>query len=159
MNLVITLPVLPARLTPAVSWIYREQGEQIGWPELAAAAAAGWRTVPPELRDRAVVFAVNYGEAGALAHYGPPLGLPAPYSGHMSLADWGPPPDGLDGPVLLVHPEGFPDVERYFADCRQVARVDNGHGVRNEEQHAPVLVCPGPHRPWSALWPELRRYY
>ncbi|WP_107094562.1 glycosyltransferase family 39 protein [Streptomyces sp. XY431] len=158
-NLVITLPVLPARLTPAVSWIYREQGEQIGWPELAAAAAAGWRTVPPELRDRAVVFAANYGEAGALAHYGPPLGLPAPYSGHMSLADWGPPPDGLDGPVLLVHPEGSPDVERYFTDCRQVARVDNGHGVRNEEQHAPVLVCPGPHRPWSALWPELRRYY
>ncbi|MFD0274356.1 glycosyltransferase family 39 protein [Kitasatospora sp. NPDC127111] len=158
-NVVITLPVLPARLTPAVTWIYQEQGEQIGWPELAAAAAEGWSAVPADQRDRAVVFVSNYGEAGALARYGPALGLPGPYSGHMSLADWGPPPDGSNGPVLLIHPDEYPAVERHFTGCRVVARVDNGHGVPNQEQHAPVLLCAGTTAPWSVLWPQLRHYY
>ncbi|MEU6236366.1 glycosyltransferase family 39 protein [Kitasatospora sp. NPDC047058] len=158
-NAVITLPVLPARLTPAVTWIYPEQAEQIGWPELAAAAAEGWSAIPPDQRDRAVVFVTDYGEAGALARYGPGLGLPAPYSGHMSLADWGPPPDGSNGPVLLLHPDGYPAVERNFTGCRVVARVDNAHGVPNQEQHAPVLLCTGTTAPWSALWPRLRHYY
>ncbi|MFB7476799.1 glycosyltransferase family 39 protein [Kitasatospora sp. NPDC056184] len=158
-NVVITLPVLPARLTPAVGWIYREQGEQIGWPELADAAAEGRRTIPPDRRIRAVLLAADYGEAGALARYGPARGLPTPYSGHLAFADWGPPPDTLDGPVLLVHPVGFPDAERHFTDCHPIGHVDNGHAVPNGEQHAPVLLCPGPHRPWSTLRPHLRHYY
>lgn len=158
-NVVITLPVLPARLVPAVNRIYREQGEQIGWPELADAAADGWSAVPAGLRSRAVIFVTNYGEAGALDRYGPRHGLPGAYSGHMSLADWGPPPDTSDGPVLLLHPDGYAAVERYFTGCRVVARADNGHGVPNEEQHTPVLLCSGTTRPWSALWPELRYYY
>jgi len=39
-----------------------------------------------------------------------------------------------------------------------VGRVDNGEGVDNEEQNAPIALCSGPARPWSALWPGLRHY-
>lgn len=158
-NVVITLPVLPPHLITVVDRIYPEQGEQIGWPELVAAAGHGWAAIPPDRRGRAVVFAENYGEAGALAHYGPRYGLPAPYSAHMSFGDWGPPPDTDDGPVLLVHPAPYPGVERYFTGCHTVALVDNGHGLPNQEQHAPVLLCSGTTAPWSVLWPELRHYY
>ncbi|MFE0459553.1 ArnT family glycosyltransferase [Kitasatospora sp. NPDC058965] len=158
-NVVITLPVLPARQLPAVTWLYPEQGEQVGWPDLAAAVGTGWAAIPADRRSRAVVFAANYGEAGALARYGSRYGLPDPYAGHMSFADWGRPPDSATGPVLLVHPARYPAVERYFTDCRQVATVDNGHHLPNQEQHAPVLLCAGPTAPWSALWPQLRHYY
>ncbi|MFD7645501.1 glycosyltransferase family 39 protein [Kitasatospora sp. NPDC059795] len=158
-NAVITLPVLPARQLPVVAWVYKESAEQVGWPELAAAVGAGWELVPPEQRGRAVVFATDYGEAGALARYGGRYGLPAPYSGHMSYADWGPPPDSATGPVLLIHPAPHSEVERAFAACREVARVDNGHGLANEEQHAPVLLCAGAVAPWSQLWPRLRHFY
>lgn len=158
-NSLITLPVLPAGRLAAVSWIYPESAEQVGWPELVAAVGAGWAQVPPEQRGRAVVFATDYGEAGALVHYGDRYGLPAAYSGHMSFYDWGPPPDSATGPVLLVHPEPYPQVERAFTGCRQVAVVDNGRGVANEEQHAPVLLCTGTAAPWSRLWPRLRHFY
>jgi hypothetical protein len=158
-NVAITLPVLPARLLPAVTWINPQQGEQVGWPELAAAAGTGWAAIPPEQRSHAVVFAANYGEAGALERYGARYGLPAPYSGHMSFADWGPPPDTATGPVLLVHPAPYPAVEHYFTDCHQVAEVDNTHSLPNQEQHAPVLLCAGSTAPWSTLWPRLRHYY
>ena len=102
----VTLPVLPADSLSVVNAINEEQGEQVGWPALTSAVAAGWSAIPAGARSRAVIIAENYGEDGALARYGPARGLPAPYSGHMSNADWGPPPDSMNGPVLLVYQNG-----------------------------------------------------
>ncbi|KAA0921396.1 glycosyltransferase family 39 protein [Streptomyces apricus] len=158
-NAVVTLPVLPRSALTVPNALNKGQGEQVGWRSLADAAARGWSAVPARERSRAVVLAQNYGEAGALDRYGPARGLPRPYSGHMSYADWGPPPDSADGPVLLVRQEDAHGIERYFTGCRQVARVDNGHGVENEEQGAAVVLCAGTARPWSRLWPSLRHYY
>jgi 4-amino-4-deoxy-L-arabinose transferase-like glycosyltransferase len=152
-----TLPVLPVSSVNVVLPINAEQGEQIGWPELAATVTGVWQQLPAGERDRAVVFAGNYGEAGALAKYGDDL--PTAYSGHMSYADWPPPSDQHDGPVVLVSQQRSPQYEAHFGTCTEAARVDNGHDVDNEEQGAYVLRCTGPVEPWSMLWPKLRRYY
>jgi hypothetical protein len=67
------------------------------------ALAAGWSWIPAGERSRAVIFTQNYGQAGAIARFGPPHGLPMPYSGRMSFAEWGPPPataDGFAAPLL-----------------------------------------------------------
>ncbi|MEV5610141.1 glycosyltransferase family 39 protein [Streptomyces sp. NPDC052225] len=159
LSTVIGLPVLPPENLAAPMAVNPEQGEQVGWPELADAAREGWSHIPPQRRAGAVVFTGNYGEAGALDRYGPARGLPAPYSGHMSYADWGPPPDTADGPVLLVRQADASGIERYFTGCRTVARVDNGHDVDNEEQGTAIVLCEGPARRWSALWPSLRHAY
>jgi 4-amino-4-deoxy-L-arabinose transferase-like glycosyltransferase len=156
---VVTLPVLPASAVNAVLPVNAEQGEQIGWPELTSAVATAWSQLPAEDRTSGVIFAGNYGEAGAIAEYGPSHGLPAPYSGHMSFADWGPPADTHDGPVLLVMQERNARYESHFTDCRQVGQVDNGQGVDNEEQGAVIVLCSGTTKPWSSLWPDLRRFY
>ncbi|WP_151475320.1 glycosyltransferase family 39 protein [Streptomyces albicerus] len=158
-NAMVTLPVLPPSALAVPMALNKEQGEQVGWPALADATAKGWSAIPERERARAVVFTQNYGEAGALDRYGAARGLPRPYSGHMSYADWGPPPDSADGPVLLVRQEDADGIERYFTGCRRVARVDNGHGVENEEQGAAVVLCSGTTEPWSRLWPSLRHYY
>ncbi|MGW3243693.1 glycosyltransferase family 39 protein [Streptomyces sp. NPDC001070] len=155
----LSLPVLPPGALSVVNAVNEEQGEQIGWPQLAEAVADAWSGIPAGDRARAVVLAQNYGEAGALDHYGPRLGLPAPYSAHMSFADWGPPPDSATGPVLLVRQENAGGVERHFTGCRRVGRVDNGQDVDNEEQHAAIVLCTGPKGRWSQLWPALRHYY
>jgi 4-amino-4-deoxy-L-arabinose transferase-like glycosyltransferase len=156
---VVALPVLPPDALSVVNAINREQGEQIGWPELVAAAARGWAQVSPDNRARAVVFTQNYGQAGAIDRYGPRYGLPQAYSGHMSYSDWGPPPDSADGPVLVVRQADGAGMERFFTDCREVARVDNGVGVENEEQGSVIALCSGTVEPWSTLWPKLRHFY
>ncbi|GAA2627471.1 glycosyltransferase family 39 protein [Streptomyces vastus] len=158
-NATVTLPVLPQSALAVPMALNKEQGEQVGWPALADAASEGWSGIPAREQARAVIFTQNYGEAGALDRYGPARGLPKPYSGHMSYADWGPPPNSADGPVLLVRQEDARDIERYFTGCRQVAQVDNGHGVENEEQDAAIVLCSGTTQPWSGLWPSLRHYY
>ncbi|MFT4128427.1 MAG: glycosyltransferase family 39 protein [Gordonia sp. (in: high G+C Gram-positive bacteria)] len=152
---VISLPVLPASELSVPNAINREQGEQVGWPALVDAVAAAWRTIPPADRSRAVILTDNYGQAGAIARYGPARGLPDPYSGHMSFADWGRPPDSATGPVILVGD----DEARLITGCRGRGRVDNGYGLDNEEQGTVVSLCAGPIAPWSRIWASLRYYY
>jgi 4-amino-4-deoxy-L-arabinose transferase-like glycosyltransferase len=158
-SVVIALPVLPTSAVNAVLPINPEQGEQIGWPALTSAVADAWSQIPAADRPRATIFALNYGEAGAIDHYGPAHNLPTPYSGHMSFYDWGPPPDTQTGPVLLVEQEPTPYYESRLGTCHQIGTVNTGHSVDNEEQGAHLTLCTGPTEPWSTLWPSLRRYY
>lgn len=152
---VISLPVLPPSALGPVVAINAEQGEQVGWRELTEATAEVWAPTKPP-----VILTQNYGEAGAISLYGPELGLPRPYSGHMSFYDWGPPPDGPGG-VLVIRQEGgdAAGLAAFFTGCRLSATFDNGVGLDNEEQGAELWICEGTTRPWSLIWPELRHYY
>ena len=87
--------------------------------------------------------------------FGPKLGLPRAYSGHNAYADWGPPPDSTR-PVVVVG-TSLSETEPFFAGCTQKGSISNDSGVENEEHGAPILLCSRPRRPWSQLWPSLRR--
>jgi 4-amino-4-deoxy-L-arabinose transferase-like glycosyltransferase len=154
LSVVLALPVVPVgsvgatplpELGPLVA-------DQVGWPRYVAQVADVFRSVPPG--DRAAVVTSNYGEAGAIARFGPALGLPPPVSGHNALYDAARPAEGTDVVVMVGYQ--LRGVERLFASCDVVARLDNGVGVANEEQAAPVAVCRGPVAPWSELWPRFR---
>lgn len=45
---------------------------------------------------------------------------------------------------------------QFFADCRTAATINNELDLQTQEQGLPILVCAGPLRPWSLLWPDLR---
>jgi len=159
MSVVVGLPVLPvSSLGPALA-LNTEQGEQVGWREFTATVATVWDRIPEGERDGAVIFTSNYGQAGAIEFYRDEFGLPAPYSGHMSYADWGPPADASGGPVVLVGEFDLAEVNEVFTGCERVVEHDNGFGVDNDEQGTDVLLCAGPSAPWSSIWPELRRFY
>jgi hypothetical protein len=114
------------------------------------------RPAPSAQRARVAIFTSNYGEAGAIAHFGPTLGLPYPYSGHNGWALWGPPPDS-DTTALLVG-VGQQQATHDFTGCQLRARIDNREGLDNQEQGSPLRVCTGERLPWSRLWRTLRHY-
>jgi hypothetical protein len=151
--LVLALPMVPLGVlgrTP-VPALVPLVGDQVGWPAYVEQVARAWRSVPAG--HHAAVVTSNYGEAGAIARLGPPLGLPVPRSGHNALADR-PPAADVDT-VVLVGWQG-PHVADLFASCEVVDRLDSGLGVDNEEQGAPVAVCTGPVADWATLWPRFR---
>ncbi|MFD5248873.1 glycosyltransferase family 39 protein [Amycolatopsis sp. NPDC058340] len=150
-SLVVGLPLLPVSALAPVLVVNKEQGEQAGWPELASSVTRVWERIPAEQRSTAVIFTRNYGQAGALEYHG----LPGVYSGHMSYADWGPPPVAASGPVVVVGPYR----PAWFTGCREMTVHDNGLGVENDEQGVRISLCAGTSRPWAELWGELRHYY
>jgi 4-amino-4-deoxy-L-arabinose transferase-like glycosyltransferase len=151
------LPIYPAGTlarTPQAAVNY-DAGETVGWQELTATVASVYRSLPVADRDRAVILARNYGEAGAIDRYGHALGLPAPYSGHNAFWRWGPPPETADGPVIVV---GWrqADLARYCGSLTRAARNDNGYGLDNDEQGVPIWLCRERTEPWSRIWPDVR---
>jgi hypothetical protein len=159
MSAIVGLPVLPvSALGPAVA-MNAEQGEQVGWHEFATTVARVWHRIPAGDRDDAVIFTSSYGQAGAIERYHEELGLPAPYSGHMSYADWGPPADSYSGPVVLVGEFDAATAARFFDGCEIITEFDNGVGLDNEEQGTDLRLCSGPMAPWSRIWPHLRHFY
>ncbi|CAN5658323.1 glycosyltransferase family 39 protein [soil metagenome] len=153
----ISLPVLP------IDWVDDSPGaalndqlaETVGWPELADDVAAVVAGLPADERDRAVLLTLSYGEAGALDRFGPERDLPPVYSGHNSYWDWRRPTDDGAPVVTVRYPPAL--IERHFESCEEVARVDNGRGIDNEAQDAPILICRGLRGSWSDVWPTLQR--
>ncbi|MFJ3404756.1 glycosyltransferase family 39 protein [Promicromonospora sp. NPDC090134] len=154
--LVISLPLVPVAVlgsTP-VADINSSAQDAVGWPEYVRQVADVYVALPAEDRDRTVVLTQNYGEAGAVDRYGPELGLPAVYSGHNELWEYGPPPASSTVALVLTEAPGAWDSR--FEECAVRGRLDNGVGVDNEEQGVSILECRGPADGWDALWPELR---
>ena len=151
------LPVVPVTSlgsTP-IPGISQLVADQVGWPDyvdqiteayVVAATRPGAGTV--------AVVTSNYGEAGAVARYGPDHGLPGAYSGQNHLWSVARPPDSTTT-VVIVGGQ-LDHVSDGFATCEVVTRLDNGVDVDNEEQGLPVAVCSGPREPWSRLWARFR---
>jgi hypothetical protein len=157
-GLPIALPVMPARAlhTVPLQKINYDLAESIGWPRQVALIAREYRVLPPAERARTTILAGNYGEAGALARYGPADGLPTAYSGHNNFWLWGPPP-AADTAAIAVNVD--PAVlRREFTHVRQVATFGNGLGVDDDEQGAPVYLATGLRSSWAATWPAFRHY-
>jgi 4-amino-4-deoxy-L-arabinose transferase-like glycosyltransferase len=152
----VALPLLPERSLQGsvVMALNPDQGETVGWPRFVAAVAAAWRRIPADGRAHTAIFTRNYGEAGAIDLLGRSGALPRAYSGHNGFAEWGM-PGPADTKALLVGFDGEADAAPSFTGCRRLGRVDDGVGLRNDEQGLPLLLC-RPSASWRALWPRLR---
>lgn len=131
-------------------------GDQFGWPELVSEVASAYYAIPPEQRARTGIFANNYGEAGALAMFGPEHGLPRPLSAHQNYFYWGPPTEAYtDFIVLQDSREGLEKV------CGSVDLLfEHHHDFGMAEENAPVYLCRGikldPRDP--AVWAKLKKW-
>ncbi len=155
---IIALPLLPERdlQGSVVIALNSAQGETVGWPRFVHTISTAWREIPPGERSHTAIFTGNYGEAGAIDLFGPPLRLPRAYSGHNGFSEWGI-PQAADTSALLVGFNDAGDAAPYFERCRTLAIVNDHVGLNNQEQGLPVMLC-RPTAPWPALWPQLRHY-
>jgi hypothetical protein len=154
-SIVVGLPLVPVTALhdtpiPAMSQVARDS---IGWPRYVTEIAAVFHGLPAGDRAHAIVYATNYGEAGAVDRYGPADGLPAAYSGQNQLTYEARPPASATT-VVFVGGQ-YVEAGRWFRTCTVRARLDDGMDVDNEEQGEPIAVCHGPVAPWPRLWPRL----
>lgn len=129
-------------------------GDQFGWEELVAEVARIYRSLPPEERARTGIFANNYGEAGAVALFGPRYGLPRPISGHQSYFLWG--PGDFAGEALIVLQDDRESLERVCASVLEAGAHFHPWGMA--EENNPIFICRGLKVPLQALWPRLKKW-
>ena len=153
---VVGLPVIPVSWVGSTPLATVNEGVRgsVGWPEYVGQVASAYATLTPTERAEAVVVATTFGEAGAIARYGPALGLPAVVSGHNELADTTSPPHRKVTAVVVGR--GAPEVANRNAACTEVTRLDNHLHVDTDEQGQPIAVCWQPREPWLAVWPQFR---
>ncbi len=88
-----TLPVLPvtALHRTFIPSVNTDLGETVAWPTYVAEIAEVYRDIPSSERSTAAILTENYGEAGAVDHFGERYGLPSAHSGQDGFWYWGPP--------------------------------------------------------------------
>jgi hypothetical protein len=129
-------------------------GDQFGWPELVQEVAEIYWSLPPEERERTGIYASNYGEAGAINHFGPALGLPTPICAHQNHWLWGPP--DFDGDILIWLQWSRESLEPICCTVEQVGEHHHPWGMA--EENRPILLCRDPIMSAAEAWPELKHW-
>jgi hypothetical protein len=127
--------------------------DMFGWDTMAQTVAQVYQSLPAADRADCAILGGNYGEAGAIDHYGPALGLPKALSGHNSYFYWG--PRGYSGACVIIFGERSDEFIKLFGDVQQAATITSPHAMPNE-QSVPVYVCRKPIAPLAELWPRFK---
>ncbi|MGB8413631.1 MAG: glycosyltransferase family 39 protein [Candidatus Binatus sp.] len=131
--------------------------DRLGWPEMAAAVAKVYQSIPADERARTAIVGQNYGEAGAIDFYGPKLGLPKAISGHVSYWYWGP-RDYTGESMIVLGDIPRERLEQYFARVDAVGAVGNPYAMASE--HFTIYLCREPKggETLDQLWPKLKNW-
>jgi hypothetical protein len=78
----------------------QDYGDMMGWEELTQKVAATYNKLTPDQQKHTIIIADNYGEAGAIHHFGKQYNLPDPVSLDSSFALWA--PDSISNAQYIV---------------------------------------------------------
>ena len=127
--------------------------DMFGWPEVAKTISHVYYSIPGDERPSCAILAGNYGEAGAVDHYGASLGLPAAISGHNSYYFWG--PRAYTGSCVILFGERADELKDLFGDAQLVGAITDAHAA-SAERNVHVYVCRKPRAPLAELWPHFK---
>ncbi len=148
-------PAATATETRMQSTLPQELADMFGWREMAAKVSAVYNALPPDERAKAVFFGHNYGEAAAIAVYGPALHGPPAISGHNNFFLWG--PGGHDGSVVIVVGGDPARYAKTFESVEHVGELDNPYAMRFETD-IPIYLLRGRRTSFADSWPKLKHY-
>jgi hypothetical protein len=126
-----------------------------GWDAVVSTVAEVSGALPPGDRARAVVFAQNYGVAGAVEFLGKKRKLPPAVSGHNNYWLWG--PGDSTGEVVVIVGGEEEDHREHCGSVERAAVIECGRCMPYEN-HNPVFVCRGLKIPPRDLWPRLKHF-
>ncbi len=126
-----------------------------GWESIVLTVAGVYDSLPPAEREKAAIFAPDYGVAGALDLLGRERGLPEALSGHNNYWLWG--PRGQTGEVVIIVGGSEEEISRLFASVERAAMIDCGYCMPYEN-HRPVWIARGLKRPLAEIWGGLKNY-
>ncbi len=104
-----------------------------GWKQLSDKTEQAWKTLEENQQKKTVIFAGNYGMAGAIQFYSTEKGLPQPHSFNDNYVFWAPETANLEVLIYIDYDAGH--LDQYFEEIELFDRVkdkyfrENGLGI------------------------------
>jgi hypothetical protein len=123
----------------------QDYADMLGWDEMAEKTAAAYHDLTPQQQKNTVIFADNYGEAGALQTYRKRYNLPEVVCLNSSFALWAPENLKADYLIYISDDDDVSDLRPVVESYKRVAGVDNklareyGTGIFLITHPSPVL--------------------
>jgi hypothetical protein len=125
----------------------QDYADMTGWKELAGIVAKAYNQLDDSEKKRCIIYAENYGQAGAIQFYGHRNGLPDPISFSDSYLLWA--PDSIsNGPFIYINDE-VGDMDELFNSYPEIGRVNNEYFRENGIM---VLLCTNPKEQWKEFY-------
>jgi 4-amino-4-deoxy-L-arabinose transferase-like glycosyltransferase len=129
--------------------------DRTGWESFLADIVRVYGALSPEDQQRALIYAPDYGHAGALELWGPSRGLPRVIASQNSYWHWS---RGHTNTEVLIAIRPDPSVlRRLFRDVRQVGWIDCDYCM-SWRSHMPIYVARGALVPIESIWAAAKDY-
>lgn len=116
--------------------------DMLGWEEMAQKTANAWSSLTDQEKKNTVIFADNYGQAGAINYYRKKYGLPVAYSDNASFLYWL--PDSLHIVNIIVITDDHDEMQHPFIrDFSSATLADSITNIYAREKGALILVLKG----------------
>jgi hypothetical protein len=126
----------------------QDYADMLGWEELAAITNRAWQLA--EHKDQCIIYAENYGQAGAITILGKKYNLPEAISFSDNFRYWI--PKTFDREItefIYINHELGKDIELLFSDIREVGRITNPLA---REFGLQVYLCKNPRSSFNKFW-------
>ncbi len=132
---------------------------RLGWPEMVKSVAGFYNSLPESDREKCVIYASYYEEAGAVEHFGKNLGLPEVICNHLTCQFWGPGDNKGEVAIAIGHRFDGEVLSKIYNEVTIVGVINRTNNVVNFERNMPVYICRNPKRSLKSVWMKLQYYY
>jgi hypothetical protein len=133
--------------------------DRIGWEEKVDLVARAYQGLTDEEKRETIIFAGNYGQAGAIEVYGKKYGLPPVVCGHNTYYLWS--KERLRGSIVLqlLPVQYYADLKEGFESVEPFDGEFTSPYVSSHENHLKVFVCRGPRSSLAEMLERRKFYY
>jgi len=126
--------------------------DMFGWKELARIVEKIYFELKPAQREECLIYAENYGQAGAVDYYGKKSGLPEIVNFSSSYLLWA--PDSVNINFLIYINDDTTNVSELFYEVIYQGEIKNPYA---RENGTPVYLCRYPKIDFQKFYQELVR--
>jgi hypothetical protein len=131
-----------------------DYADMFGWEDQVKLVDSVYQTLTASEKSACVLWAENYGEAGAIKILGDRYNLPDPICAHGSFWLFG--PGTRKGAICISLGNEKHSVERVFTEFKLVKIIRHKYAI-GEEHNIPLYLCRNPRIDLQLTWPGLEK--
>jgi hypothetical protein len=135
--------------------------DRFGWENMVDTLAQVYHTLTPEEQSQCILFARNYGQAGAIDFFGEKYDLPKATCSRNNYWLWGPGERSGEIAICIGYrgeiKENVKNLKQYFHEVEHAATIKCKYCMPHEN-YLPIFICRKPKIPLKEVWESLKVY-